>query len=58
MILGDKHIVGVEYKETFGLVAKKTSVHCFLSVAATQGWAFHEMDINNAFLHGDLDEEV
>jgi len=33
-------------------------VHCFLLVVVARGWELHKMDINNAFLHEDLDEEV
>ena len=35
-----------------------SSVCCFLSVAVTRQWELHQLDANNAFLHGDLDEEV
>jgi len=34
------------------------SVCYFLSVAVARGWELQQMDTNNAFLDGDLDEEV
>jgi len=41
------------YHETFYLVAKDVTVHSFLAVAA-----INDMDVHNAFLHGDLDEKI
>ena len=39
-------------------MAKSVIVRIVLSMAAVKGWCFHQMDINNAFFHEDLDEEV
>ena len=49
---------GIDYDETFTPVAKMIIVHVLLAMATAKGWLLHKMDVKNAFLQGDLDEQV
>lgn len=50
--------MGKDYKETFSPVAKFTSVRVFIALATAKGWPLYQLDINDAFLHDFVDEEV
>jgi hypothetical protein len=45
---------GIDYKETYSLVAKMTTIRTNIVMTSTKGWSLHQMDVKNVFLHGDL----
>jgi hypothetical protein len=55
---GFLQVHGIDYDETFAPIEKMDSIYLELSIATTNEWDFHKMDVNNAFLHDDLSEEI
>jgi hypothetical protein len=55
---GYAQIYGINYEKTYSPVAKMTTIRAIIAMATTKGWSLHQMDVNNVFLHGDLQEEM
>ena len=55
---GFSQVEGIDYDETFAPVARYTSIHTIMTIAAEMGWCIHQMDVKTAFLNGILEEEA
>jgi len=49
---------GIDYDDTFAPVENMDSIRLALAIAEAKGWEFHQMDVKNSFLHGDISEEI
>ncbi|GJW65330.1 zinc finger, CCHC-type containing protein [Tanacetum coccineum] len=58
VIQGFKQKEGIDYFDTYAIVARITTIRLLLALAAIHNLVIHQMDVKIVFLNGDLDEEV
>ncbi|XP_062085542.1 uncharacterized protein LOC133791639 [Humulus lupulus] len=49
---------GLDYFDTFSPIAKMVTLKLLLAVSTIKHWTTIQLDINNAFLNGDLNEDI
>jgi hypothetical protein len=58
VITGFKQRYGIDYDDTFSHVVKFATIGLVLSIVVSQGWCLCQLDVQNVFLHGVLEEKV
>jgi histone deacetylase 1/2 len=55
---GYKQRYDIDYEDTFSPMVKFSTIRLILSIVVSRGWAIRQLDVQNAFLHGVLEEDV
>nr|GEZ50350.1 ribonuclease H-like domain-containing protein [Tanacetum cinerariifolium] len=55
---GSTQSKGIDVEETFSPVVKPSTIRTVLGLAISLHWPIHQLDVKNAFLHGDLSKTV
>jgi histone deacetylase 1/2 len=58
VVRGDLQRAGVDFGDTFTPVVKPATIRTVLTLIASKHWPAHQLDVSNAFLHGNLTERV
>lgn len=55
---GFKQRYDIDYEDSFSPIVKAATIRLVLSIVVSRGWSLRQLDVQNAFLHGVLEEEV
>lgn len=58
MAKGCSQMLRCSFRETFSLVVKLATIRTILSIIVSMKWPQRQVDVNNAFLNGEITEEV
>nr|GEV95653.1 retrovirus-related Pol polyprotein from transposon TNT 1-94 [Tanacetum cinerariifolium] len=58
VVRGYRQEEGINFEESFALVARMEAIRIFLAYAAHKSFSVFQMDVKTAFLHGSLKEDV
>jgi len=49
---------GIDFDDTFSPVSKLNTIKILIALATKYNWELHQLDVNSAFLNGELKEEI
>ena len=58
VVKGYAQVFGVDYSDTFALVARLDTIRLLLAIAAQMNWKVYQLDVKSTFLNGILREEI
>lgn len=58
LLRGYNQLAGIDYHDSFSPMAKSVTVRVILAISTAHNLPIHQLDINNAYLHGNLEEDV
>lgn len=50
--------LGLDYTVTFSSVVKPTTIRTMISIVVSFGWPIRQLDVQNAFLHSHITEDL